>query len=97
MEVHLPDMPPTFNANTEFFNNEDDDSNPASGRYYKTAINLPWAINIPSQWSYPIERISIIQAYNFFDEWAESSGTERTDWYENSGNNTVEENLFPNP
>jgi len=46
-EVHLPDHAPTILANTELLTTEDDNSIVAEGRYYKTEVNLPWAINIP--------------------------------------------------
>jgi len=47
-EVHLPDFPPTDLANQALFGTGNDDSNPVTGRYYKSANNLPWALNIVS-------------------------------------------------
>jgi LruC domain-containing protein len=96
-EIHLPDMPPTIFADRSLFGTDDDDSDSASDRYYKTAINLPWAINLPIEWTYPLERIVIIEAYNYFDDWAESSGGNYNDWFENNEGYIVEENLYINP
>jgi len=96
-EIHLPDMPPTILADPALFGTGDDNSVPGSNRYYKTATNLPWAINIPVEWTYPLERIQIIDAYNYFDDWAESSGENYNDWYENTEGYIVEENLYLAP
>ncbi len=82
-EIHLPDYPPTSQgAASPYWGTVDDDSNPATGRYYKTAMNLPWAINIVESWDYPIELKQITWAYLKFAAWAESGGTEHTDWYD---------------
>lgn len=81
-EVHLVDYPPTSMADQSYFQTEDDDSNPAAGRYYKTVNNLPWAISIPEPWSYPIERSEVSWGYLVFPDWAESSGAVYNDWFQ---------------
>jgi LruC domain-containing protein len=96
-EVHLPDMPPTILADPLLFGTEDDTSDASSNRYYKTVTNLPWAINLPAEWSYPKEKAAIINAYNYFDDWAESSGGVYNEWHLDDEDNTVEENLYINP
>jgi len=80
-EVHLPDYTPTSLADATFFGTSDDDSNPAIGRYYKTANNLPWAINIAQSYDYTIEKSEITSGYLHFGDWAESSGGIYPDWY----------------
>ena len=80
-EVHLPNYPPTALANLALFGTGDDDSNPAMGRYYKSAINLPWALDIADVFDYPIEKSSIMDAYNYFAPWAQSSGVQYPNWY----------------
>ncbi len=80
MEVHLPDYPPTDLHDPSYFGTFEDDTNPPS-KYYMTENNLPWAINIPAQYDYPVERQIILGAYYHFAEWAESSGATFTDWY----------------
>ncbi|MBN2615045.1 MAG: LruC domain-containing protein [Bacteroidales bacterium] len=81
VEVHLPDHAPTDLADQTLLGTGDDASNPSTGTYYKTDKNLPWAINIPDNFDYPIEKQDITGAYLFFATWAESSGTLYPDWY----------------
>jgi len=81
VEVHLPDYAPSDLTNTGLLTTGDDDSNPATNRYYLTETNLPWAINLPVVFEYPIEKQDITQVYLHFAEWAESSGQLYPDWY----------------
>ena len=80
-EVHLPDYAPTSLADPSYFGTAQDASDPALGIWYKTANNLPWAINIASSYDYTIERNQITTAYNHFGTWAESGGVAYSDWY----------------
>jgi LruC domain-containing protein len=95
-EIHLPGYPPTIHANAALFGMDDDTTNPAQNRYYKTNRNLPWALDLPIQWKYPIEQHEISRAYYRFAPWAESGGTQYQDWY-NLGNGDVNLNLIYNP
>jgi LruC domain-containing protein len=79
-EVHLPDMPPT-NKGGSSLGQGDDYSNAATGRYYKSNRNLPWALNIFSSFSPPAEKVSIDKTYSRFISWANSGGTKDLDWY----------------
>jgi LruC domain-containing protein len=81
MEIHLPDYIPTSLASPAYFGTNDDNSIPASGRYYKTSTELPWAINLPVTFDYPVEYADITTAYNHFAEWAQSGGSSYPDWY----------------
>ena len=91
-EIHLADYAPTSKmAGTPYWGTGDDDSHPATDRYFKTSNNLPWAINIAESWDYPIELIQLTHAYLFFADWAESGGVVHTDWYDSS----VPENINP--
>jgi LruC domain-containing protein len=81
VEVHLPWMAPTALADQALFGTADDSSVPASGRYYKSANNLPWAINIVYQFKWMKEKQDITSGYLHFGEWAESDGTQYADWY----------------
>lgn len=81
VEVHLPDYPPTALADQGLLGTMEDDSNPATGKYYKTANNLPWAINIYESFDYPIEKQDVVLAYLKFAAWATSSGSLFPDWY----------------
>jgi LruC domain-containing protein len=83
IEIHLPDYIPTSLANTSLFQTEDDDSDPAIGRYYKTDGNLPWGINITQKYDYTWERVQIVYGHLKFGAWAESGGIDYPDWYKN--------------
>lgn len=82
-EVHLPYYPPTDLVNPALFGQYEDNSNPASNRYYVTDTNLPWAINIYEKFDYPQEKQEIIWAHLKFAEWATSGGVQFPDWYKN--------------
>lgn len=81
VEVHLKDKAPTTLADQTLFGSFDDDSNSGIGRYYVTPNNLPWAIDIPSSFDWPKEKVDISWAYLHFIEWAESLGIDYNQWY----------------
>ena len=83
VEIHLPGYPPTALADPSLIGTGEDDGNNGSTRDYRTHTNLPWAINIPDVFEYPIEKQDITGAYNHFAEWAESNGQQYPDWYKN--------------
>lgn len=82
-EVHLPGYPPTSLVDNSFFGTEDDNTNLALGNYYKSKTNLPWGMNLPSSFVYPIEKNAITTGHLKFGQWAQSSGFSYMDWYEN--------------
>jgi len=86
-EIHLSDHVPSSLMNTSLFGTENDDSKPADGKYFKTATNLPWAINIIQGFQYPIEKAHIDDTYLHFVDWAASSGANYQDWYTNTAGN----------
>ncbi len=83
MEVHLPYYPPTDLADEAVLGTNEDASNPATGKYYVTETNLPWAINIYETFDYPIEKQDIIWVHLKFAEWATSGGVLFPNWYQN--------------
>lgn len=93
-EVHFAGYPPTSKVDTTFFRTGDDDSDPDENRYYKSANNLPWAVQIPIEWSYPIEEAELTWAYLVFQDWAESSGNQYPDWYESISGRIDEEYIY---
>lgn len=93
-EVHLAGHPPTDLADLEAFGEGDDTSDPASGRYYKSRTNLPWALLMPAGWRHVNEAAEIVTAYPNFAPWAESSGSELQDWFINLPGNTVENHIW---
>jgi len=80
-EIHMAGSLPTSKANTTFFGQGDDTTNPATGRYYKSKTNLIWMMEVPSGFQYTIEKNDITKAYLNFGAWAESGGTLFKDWY----------------
>ncbi|MDD2962372.1 MAG: LruC domain-containing protein [Bacteroidales bacterium] len=80
-EIHLPGYQPTNLVDASYFGQDDDDTQPSVGKYYKTVNNLPWGINVLQGFDYPVELAPVNQAYLHFIEWAESGGTNYPDWY----------------
>jgi len=79
-EVHLIGFAPTTLAHPGFL----DESDGLKNRdHYKSERNLPWAIHIPGEWQYPLEKKSIVEGYKYFGAWAESGGVNYPDWYQN--------------
>ncbi len=81
VEIHLPNFPPTNLMDTDLLGTGDDASNPIAGNYFVTTTNLPWAMFLVEPFDYPVEKVQIIDAYNYFGTWAESGGTLYNDWY----------------
>ena len=79
----MPGYAPTSLVNPVYFGTEDDDSNPALGKYYKSASNLPWGMHLPVLFDYPIEKSAIIKGHLVFDTWVMSGGYSYMNWYEN--------------
>jgi LruC domain-containing protein len=86
-EVHLINRLPSAKANTSFFGKDQDRTDPNSGSYYKTAQNLPFAIDINTSVPYTIEKTDFSAAYLKFIDWASSAGTRSTNWYLNLDGN----------
>ncbi len=83
-EIHLPGYAPTDLANTKLFGTSDDTSAPASGKYYLSSVNMPWALNFFSPFAYPVEGKNINDTYLHFADWAASGGSSYPDWYSNT-------------
>lgn len=82
-EIHLPGKSWTGLANTSLFGSGHDDTHLDKSKTYKTPDNLPFAINIPERFNYPIEMSDVTAAYTKFSLWAQSGGTLFPDWYKN--------------
>ncbi len=93
-EIHLADKAPTDLMDQSVFGQEDDDSDPASERYFKTADNLPWAIQISESFDYPAERVDILDAYLNFANWAQSGGSASTNWFTDAPGNRDLSKIF---
>ena len=83
-EVHLPNRRPTDLADPSIFGTLSDDTNPGTGKFYKTADNKPWAISVSYDYAPPVESVNIEDAYNFWTPWVNSNGELNSDWYLNN-------------
>ncbi|WP_043993899.1 LruC domain-containing protein [Moritella sp. PE36] len=79
-EVHLADMPVTDLGSTSYFGQHDDRSLPPS-RTYRDKRNLPWAIEVGSQWTPAYEGTDISIAYPEFINFILSDGQLNTNWF----------------
>ena len=93
-ELHLADLAPTDKANLSYFNTLHDDTDVANGVYYRTSNNLPWAINIIHEFRQPLEKNPINNAYNHFNSWSVSSGTQYKDWYKDNAGYRNTDKIF---
>ncbi len=82
-EIHLPGKLPTALAADSLFGKGDDRTSASNNKYYLSKDNLPWAINIPERFEYPIEKEDIINVHLKFGQWAQSAGAQYPDWYKN--------------
>lgn len=83
-EIHFADYPPTDLFDMTQLGRKEDDSDASSNRYFRNAQNLPWALQINTDWRHPQEYIDIIWAYPDYENWVESSGAENQDWFSTS-------------
>jgi LruC domain-containing protein len=81
LEIHFADYPPTDLFDVTRFGRLSDTSDPSNNRYFRNQDNLPWALQINSDWRHPQEYIDIIWAYPAYENWVESSGTQSQDWH----------------
>ena len=83
-EIHLPDHASTMMADSKLFGTKDDDSNPATSKYYKSKTNLPWALDFYGEFKYPVERADVSNSFLRFKDWLTSGGTTYKDWWSNT-------------
>ncbi|MFY2510192.1 LruC domain-containing protein [Vibrio pectenicida] len=81
IEVHFPGFPPTRHASRRQLGSIQDDSDSTQDRFYQTKDNLPWAMNMPSNWHHPKERVDLANGYPDILNWAKSKGKKNKDWY----------------
>tara|TARA_R110002126_G_scaffold181187_2_gene329957 strand:+ start:48821 stop:50569 length:1749 start_codon:yes stop_codon:yes gene_type:complete len=79
-EVHLPNKPTTYYPKTTSI--EVGPTVKDSDGDFKTPQGFPWAMNINGKYKAPKESVIIIDAYNFFADWATSGGNSYADWYQ---------------
>ncbi len=82
LEIHLKNKKVSPAFNFAYFGMSDDESSEEEGLTFLSANNMPWAIELPTLWSHPLERIDIINAYPGFSEFVQSDGLQQPTWYE---------------
>lgn len=82
-EVHLMNMSPTQKINKTLLGSLNDRSNSGANTFYKSDAKLPWGLNIPENFTYPLEGKEILEGYLFFKNWVQSGGSSNSDWYIN--------------
>ncbi len=91
-EVHLAGFAPTAQADPARFGTGDDATTcvwfegtcvAATGHYYLTQNNLPWAVDVPVAWLWPKETTSVLDAFPQFAAWATTAGRDpgAVAWY----------------
>lgn len=93
-EIHMIDHAPTSLADDSYFGTNHDNSDSQTGKWYLTDKYLPWVVETPSSFEYPIEKVDILSAYLKFAEWAESSGAVYSDWYLDEPGYRNDENIY---
>ena len=93
-EIHLAGKSWTGLANTALLGTGHDDTKLNGSKTYLTLNNLPFAINIPERFAYPIESADITSAHLKFAAWAQSGGTLFPDWYKNLSGNRNSINIY---
>lgn len=93
-ELHLADRAPTDLSNPTYLGTMHDDSDAATGAYFKTQNNLPWGINIIHEFRQPLEKNAVNHAYNHFNTWASSGGSQYKDWYKDNAGYRNPSKLF---
>jgi len=96
-EVHLKNQPPTELVDPDYFDTFHDVSDPDNGVYYVSESGLPWGIEVPQNFEYPVEKADILTAYLKFAAWAQSSGTDYPDWYMNNAGYRNSANIYVIP
>ncbi|CAD0007303.1 LruC domain-containing protein [Flavobacterium salmonis] len=93
-EVHLANYAPTDLADRSYFGTSFDNSQSGIGKYYKTKDNLPWAIDFPNRFEYPIEKAKIDVSHLKFINWVLSNGVDYKNWYKNESGYRNSSNIY---
>jgi LruC domain-containing protein len=80
-EIHLQNQAPTEAFQENFFGRGDDDSDATLGRFFVNENGMPWALDLPYEWRYPMENMDIRYAYPNFQTHVQSNGTLGLDWF----------------
>lgn len=93
-EVHMPSYPPTDLVDGSYFGESNDNTNINNGIYFKSKKGLPWGMNLPVTFDYPLEKTDVRKGYNHFNGWAQSGGFSYMDWYSDKLNYRTHSHIF---
>lgn len=82
-EIHKAGFRGTSKANVAYYNTLADRTN-QNNKWYVGTANLPWVLDVPSTFKYPVAGKNIKSGYLRMQEWGSSSGSSFTDWYSNT-------------
>lgn len=82
-EIHKSGKSCTSKANQSYFGALFDRTN-QSNKWYVGPSNLPWVLDMPSTFKYPLAGNNIRNAYLKISDWGNSAGISYTDWYSNT-------------
>lgn len=82
-EVHKSGKACTSKATQAYFGTLFDRTNQSS-KWYVGPGNLPWVLDMPSSFRYPLAGHNIRNAYLKIAEWGNSAGATYSDWYSNT-------------
>jgi len=85
----VPNNSPTDLADPNLFYTQDDTSDPGAEIFYRTAEGYPWALDITSRWSYPLEYQDLAQAYPNIGTWISTAGASNQNWHQFPDSNLV--------
>jgi LruC domain-containing protein len=83
-EIHLANYEPSDLFDVNYFGKSDDRSSRGMGRYFITANNHPFAIDVAETFDWVVEYQKITDVHKMFGEWAVSGGSIYEDWYKNN-------------
>jgi LruC domain-containing protein len=73
----------------------DDYSDFLGGVSFVTLNYMPWAIEIPTVWDHPAEKVDLTKAYPNFSDYVFSEGREQQSWF--TKGNAVSSKVVNNP
>lgn len=88
LEIHLADKPNTALGQYTSLINIIKDTD-IGNSFYRTSLNLPWAIEVGGEWQVPLEHVDITVAYPNFKNFIISNGDEDSDWFNQPLNHKV--------
>ncbi|MFT6883721.1 MAG: LruC domain-containing protein [Marinoscillum sp.] len=91
-EVHKPGRPYTSLADLSLFGTANDDTQVDAGKLYKSQDNMPWVLEIPTEWEYPKEQVKITEGYPKFKDFAQ--GRSNSAWYTDDAGNKIHKHLY---